>query len=69
MRFLAARQIEESMSGIFPNMQAFVFGSTVNGYGKSGCDLDLILHSIDQSEVMKTVLAINTRNQISCFTE
>lgn len=43
LRFLAARQIEESVSGIFPKAQACIFGSTVNGYGKLGCDLDLIL--------------------------
>ncbi|XP_037039462.1 poly(A) RNA polymerase, mitochondrial-like [Bradysia coprophila] len=44
MRFLAARQIEESISSIFPSARACIFGSSVNGYGKLGCDLDLILH-------------------------
>ncbi|KAG4066151.1 hypothetical protein HA402_010353 [Bradysia odoriphaga] len=44
MRFLAARQIEESISSIFPSVRACIFGSSVNGYGKLGCDLDLILH-------------------------
>lgn len=34
LRFLAARQIEDSISGIFPKAQACIFGSTVNGYGK-----------------------------------
>lgn len=43
LRFLAARQIEEALSGIFPKAQAYPFGSSVNGFGKLGCDLDLIL--------------------------
>lgn len=49
MRFLAARQVEESISGIFPSAKASIFGSSVNGYGKLGCDLDVILqfHSLD----------------------
>lgn len=43
LRFLAAKQIEDSMRGMFPNSQAFPFGSSVNSFGKMGCDLDLIL--------------------------
>lgn len=43
LRFLAGRQIENSVSGMFPNANAHPFGSTVNGFGKVGCDLDLIL--------------------------
>jgi poly(A) RNA polymerase len=43
LRFLAAKQIEDSLKGMFPNSLAFPFGSSVNGFGKMGCDLDLIL--------------------------
>lgn len=43
LRFLAAKQIETAMSGMFPTASAFPFGSSVNGFGKMGCDLDLIL--------------------------
>lgn len=43
LRFLAARQIEQSLRGMFPNAQACPFGSSVNGFGRLGCDLDLIL--------------------------
>lgn len=62
LRFLAARQIEESISGIFPKAEAYIFGSTVNGYGKLGCDLDLILrfNSMD-SEV--DILMFDSRFQ------
>lgn len=43
LRFLAAQQIERSVMGMFPGAQALLFGSSVNGFGKMGCDLDLIL--------------------------
>ncbi|XP_068141351.1 poly(A) RNA polymerase, mitochondrial [Drosophila tropicalis] len=43
MRFLAALQIQQAISGMFPSAQAVPFGSSVNGFGKMGCDLDLIL--------------------------
>lgn len=44
LRFLAARQIEESIAGMFPDAKAYPFGSSVNGFGTQNCDLDLILH-------------------------
>lgn len=43
LRFLAARQIEQSLHGMFPHAVAFPFGSSVNGFGRLGCDLDMIL--------------------------
>ncbi|XP_001657730.2 poly(A) RNA polymerase, mitochondrial [Aedes aegypti] len=43
LRFLAVRQVESSLQGMFPQAVAYPFGSSVNGYGKMGCDLDLIL--------------------------
>lgn len=43
LRFLTARQVEIAVTGMFPNAVAFPFGSSINGYGKMGCDLDLIL--------------------------
>lgn len=49
LRFLVAKQIEESLSGMFPNVLAYPFGSSVNGYGKMGCDLDLVLKLSDKS--------------------
>lgn len=51
LRFLAARQIEESICGVFPKAKAYLFGSSVNGYGKLGCDLDLILQ-LNELEVI-----------------
>lgn len=43
LRFLAVRQVESSLQGMFPQAIAYPFGSSVNGYGKMGCDLDLSL--------------------------
>lgn len=50
LRFLAAQQIENSVMGMFPGAQALPFGSSVNGFGKMGCDLDLILRFESESK-------------------
>lgn len=50
LRFLAAQQIQNSITGMFPNAYAHPFGSSVNGFGKEGCDLDLILR-LESEEV------------------
>lgn len=44
LRFLGALQIQNALSGLFLNHTVLPFGSTVNGFGKLGCDLDMILH-------------------------
>uniref|UniRef100_A0A1A9WCN3 Poly(A) RNA polymerase, mitochondrial n=1 Tax=Glossina brevipalpis TaxID=37001 RepID=A0A1A9WCN3_9MUSC len=43
LRFLAAFQVQQALYGMFPLANAIPFGSSVNGFGKMGCDLDLIL--------------------------
>lgn len=43
LRFLTAIQIENCLSGMFPNCAVYPFGSSVNGFGKMNCDLDLVL--------------------------
>uniref|UniRef100_A0A182QS77 Poly(A) RNA polymerase, mitochondrial n=1 Tax=Anopheles farauti TaxID=69004 RepID=A0A182QS77_9DIPT len=43
LRFLAVRQLESSLQGMFPQAVARPFGSSVNGFGRMGCDLDVIL--------------------------
>lgn len=42
-RFLVCREIEDALSGLFPVIQALPFGSTVNGFGKYDCDLDMFI--------------------------
>lgn len=44
LRFLGALQIQRALNGLFLNHIVLPFGSTVNGFGKLGCDLDMILH-------------------------
>lgn len=44
LRFLGASQIQRALSGLFLNHVVLPFGSTVNGFGRLGCDLDMILH-------------------------
>lgn len=43
LRFLTSIQIENCLSGMFPKSTVYPFGSTVNGFGKMNCDLDLVL--------------------------
>lgn len=43
LRYLVGHQIETSITGMFPNARAHLFGSSVNGYGKIGSDLDIVL--------------------------
>ncbi|KAH8269896.1 hypothetical protein KR044_000614 [Drosophila immigrans] len=50
MRFLAALQVQQAIGGMFPAARAQPFGSSVNGFGKMGCDLDLILRFDGTSE-------------------
>lgn len=43
LRFMAALQIETMVSNIFPLAKALPFGSSVNGFGRMGSDLDVVL--------------------------
>lgn len=43
LRFLTARQLEMALAGMFPQVRALPFGSSVNGFGRAGCDLDLVM--------------------------
>lgn len=52
LRYLAAQQLQNAIAGMFPTAYAHPFGSSVNGFGKKGCDLDLILRL--QSEEVDT---------------
>lgn len=47
LRFLVAQQMEAALTGLFPNVSALPFGSSVNGYGRMGCDLDVVLRLND----------------------
>lgn len=42
LRFLTALQIEEGLSGIAANARVLPFGSSINGFGRTSSDLDMI---------------------------
>lgn len=48
LRFMAALQIEAMVSNIFPSAKALPFGSSVNGFGRMGSDLDVVM-SFDET--------------------
>jgi poly(A) RNA polymerase, mitochondrial len=64
LRFLAAMQVERSVSGMFPDAMALPFGSSVNGFGKQGCDLDLILrvHAENHKDVSCQCIYTSSNN-------
>ncbi|CAH2243638.1 jg23563 [Pararge aegeria aegeria] len=43
LRYMVARQLETVFSSLYANIKVQPFGSSVNGFGKMGCDLDLVL--------------------------
>lgn len=49
LRYLVAYQVELALSGLFPLCVIFPFGSSVNEFGKLGCDLDLVMQLDVQS--------------------
>jgi poly(A) RNA polymerase len=51
LRFLTARQIELAVTGLFPQVTVLPFGSSVNGFGKAACDLDLVLLADQETTV------------------
>lgn len=42
LRFFTAEQISYYLSRLFYNISVIPFGSSVNGFGQIGCDLDLL---------------------------
>lgn len=43
LRFMAGLQVEELFSGIYWNARVYPFGSSVNGFGTLGSDLDMMI--------------------------
>lgn len=63
LRFLTAQQIETTVGCMIPALKVFPFGSSVNGFGRMGSDLDLVL-AFNQTQVGNTVpLKIVTKTQ------
>ncbi|EFN77484.1 Poly(A) RNA polymerase, mitochondrial [Harpegnathos saltator] len=43
LRFHTANHLEQYFSGLFCKMRVLPFGSSINGFGRKKCDLDLVL--------------------------
>lgn len=43
LRFFLCSLMKDSISGLFPHSDVLPFGSSVNGIGKVGCDLDMVI--------------------------
>lgn len=43
LRFHTACHLEQYVSRLFQNMRILPFGSSINGFGRKRCDLDLVL--------------------------
>ncbi|XP_057321630.1 poly(A) RNA polymerase, mitochondrial-like [Microplitis mediator] len=61
LRFFIANQMELSLSGMFPNVTALPFGSTVNGSGKCDSDLDLVINLQTKPESKSSRLVFQTK--------
>lgn len=74
LKFMSAMQAETIanyfMPTIFPKVKIYPFGSTLNGFGQRGCDLDMALHydrdTKGTNRTDNSVLNFHTR---SCRTE
>lgn len=51
LRFHTAHHLEQYFSGLFHNIRVLPFGSSINGFGRKKCDLDLLLVPDDIGEV------------------
>ncbi|XP_028155931.1 poly(A) RNA polymerase, mitochondrial-like [Ostrinia furnacalis] len=51
LRFMVARQLEVIFESLYANIAVRPFGSSVNGFGKMGCDLDLVLTNVVTKEM------------------
>lgn len=67
LRFLTARQVELAMKGLFDGAIAYPFGSSVNGCGKMGCDLDLVLRlSREEQKVRRPRYILPGNEELNC---
>lgn len=46
LRFMTLLQIENIVNELFPTLIALPFGSSVNGFGRMGSDLDIVLSNV-----------------------
>lgn len=59
LRYMAALQIEEAISGFFSNAKVLPFGSSVNGFGRMQSDLDIVVAFEDETKKGNALTFIN----------
>ncbi|XP_037021392.2 poly(A) RNA polymerase, mitochondrial [Artibeus jamaicensis] len=64
LRYLTCSLIEDIAAAYFPHCEVRPFGSSVNGFGKLGCDLDMLL---DLDEIGKSSAHKNSGNFLMEF--
>ncbi|KOC68695.1 Poly(A) RNA polymerase, mitochondrial [Habropoda laboriosa] len=76
LRFYTAEQISFYLSRLFTNISVLPFGSSVNGFGQLGCDLDLLcqIDRVKQSKsdslsFLTQTLSLNEKNEKKVFLE
>ncbi|KAK0097515.1 hypothetical protein PV326_001437 [Microctonus aethiopoides] len=66
LRYLTASQLESCFFSMFPNISVLPFGSSVNGFGRKGCDLDLVLSlELNKIENANSRLVFHTKSAMS----
>lgn len=64
LRFMAALQIEEAISGFFSHVQVLPFGSSVNGLGRMQSDLDMVIVFNGEAKMPNPMTFINHTDSI-----
>ncbi|KYN35578.1 Poly(A) RNA polymerase, mitochondrial [Trachymyrmex septentrionalis] len=61
LRFHTAHHLEQYFSRLFENIKVLPFGSSINGFGRKMCDLDLVLDNITSRLVFHSKFNNNSK--------
>lgn len=61
LRFHTAYHLEQYFSRLFENLRVLPFGSSINGFGKKRCDLDLVLVPDNEKHHNKSRLVFHSK--------
>lgn len=67
LRFLVCSLLKDIAAAYFPECNILPFGSSVNGFGKLGCDLDMILDLDGISGRGEKKVSLRLRFKRVCF--
>lgn len=55
-------QLENIFKSLYANVAVWPFGSSVNGFGKMGCDLDLVLTNVLPDKMVNVISKLYFKN-------